>query len=93
MQVNILVSLYHGYKCRMCVLFLFSVEGDDYERFIDLVRFASCQRTRCIDITIIDDLLLEDVELFNISLDQNDLGNGIRLEPNVSKIEIRDNDG
>ena len=77
----------------MCVPFLFSVKGNDYGEFVNLVRFTSCQRRRCVDITITDDLVLEDVESFNVSLDQNGLGNGIRLEPNASKIEIRDNDG
>ena len=69
------------------------MEDSDYGRFITLVRFTSCQRRRCVDITITDDLVLEDIELFNVSLDQNGLGNSFQLEPNVSKIEIRDNDG
>ena len=69
------------------------MESNDYGRFINFVGFTSCQRTRCVDITITDDLVLEDVESFNVSLDQNGLGNDIRLEPNVSKIEIRDDDG
>ena len=77
----------------MCASFLFSVEGNDYGRFINLVGFTSCQRRRCVDITITDDLVLEDAESFNVSLDQNGLGNSFQLEPNVSKIEIRDDDG
>ena len=77
----------------MCVLFLFSVADSDFGRFIDFVEFTSCQRTRCIDITITDDLVLEDVESFNVSLYRNGLDESIRLEPNVSKIEIRDDDG
>ena len=77
----------------MCVPFLFSVKGNDYGQFVNLVGFTSCQRRRCVDITITDDLVLENVETFNVSLERNGLDDSIRLEPNVSKIEIRDNDG
>ena len=76
-----------------CVYSFFSVESSDYGQFIDLVRFISCQRTRCKNITITDDLVLENLESFYISLDQNDLDNDIRMESNVAKIEIRDDDG
>ena len=52
-------------------------------------------RNICFDVFIIDDLLYEDVESFNISLELDTfvVQSGIIVQPNVTEIFILDNDG
>ena len=59
-----------------------------------MVEFTSCQRRHCVSsISIVDDLVLEDIESFNVSIVRNGLDNSISLRPTAAKIEISDNDG
>ena len=52
-------------------------------------------RNICFDVFIIDDLLYEDVESFNISLELDTFvpQSGIRVNPSLTEIFILDNDG
>ena len=71
----------------------FSVQRDDFDHFVGLVQFGTCQQMHCIDIHIVDDLKLEDVESFNVSLERSGPDGSISLDLMVSMIEISDNDG
>ena len=93
-----LTFLYHGCKYGMYVLFAvmlfsYSEEVTDYVQFIEVVQFDACCRIRCQSISIVDDLVLEIVESFDLSLLRNSLDYSISLEPTFAKIEIIDNDG
>ena len=52
-------------------------------------------RSICFDVFIVDDLLYEDVESFNISLELDTFiaQSGIRVDPSLTEIFILDNDG
>ena len=52
-------------------------------------------RDICYDVFILDDLLYEDVESFNISLELDTFvaQSGIRVDPTLTEIFIFDNDG
>ena len=52
-------------------------------------------RSICFDVFIVDDLLHEDVESFNISLELNTsiVQSGIIVDPSLTEIFILDNDG
>ena len=58
-----------------------------------LVTFHECDKRHCVNIEIVDDLVLEDVESFNVSIVRNGLDNSISLNPEVAQINITDNDG
>ena len=55
--------------------------------------FAACQRESCIDITIVDDNVLEGNESFTLTLDRNGLDIRIDLDPGDGTVEITDNEG
>ena len=69
------------------------MEVIDYVQITEVMPFTSCQRARCIGITIVDDLALEDDESFNVSLERNGLDDSIRLEPTTGQTHVIDNDG
>ena len=56
--------------------------------------FAACQRRSCVNVTIVDDEVLEMVvESFNVTLERTPgLDNRITLNPVNGVVEIRDND-
>ena len=55
--------------------------------------FPPCERSRCVDIPIVDDDVLENSELFSVSLERNGLDTRITLDPVDGLVEITDNDG
>ena len=55
--------------------------------------FPPCERSRCVDIPIVDDDVLENSELFSVSLERNGLDTRITLDPMDGLVEITDNDG
>ena len=65
----------------------------DYDAAIrTMVRFPACERRVCVDISIVDDGVLENLEDFGIILDRNGLDNRIDLIPDSGIVEITDND-
>ena len=76
----------------LIVVLMTEMEGD-FGQYSEVVRFSSCQRMYCDDITIVDDVVLELVESFNVSLERNGLHSRITLEPTVAQINITDDDG
>ena len=67
----------------------------DYENDnTDILLFASCQTRSCINITIVDDSILELVESFDVTLERTaELDERISLLPVDGVVEIIDNDG
>ena len=55
--------------------------------------FPPCERRSCVAIPIVDDDVLENSELFNVTLERNGLDTRITLDPVDGLVEITDNDG
>ena len=70
------------------------VSGDDYVALSDsVVEFADCNRTKCVTISIVNDLELEKTETFTITLRRSPgLGRSISLGTVEAEIQISDND-
>ena len=75
------------------ILFSYSGAGTDYVRFTNVVEFEACKRSYCDNVAIVDDLVLEAAESFNVSIVRNGLDSSISLNPTTAKIEIIDDDG
>ena len=76
----------------LIVILITGIEGD-FQEYSEVLQFGTCQRMYCVDITIVDDLVLELVESFNVSLERNGLDSRISLDPTVAQINITDDDG
>ena len=70
------------------------VSGDDYVALSDsVVEFDGCQRSKCVTISIVNDLELEKTETFTISLKNSSvLGSTISLGTMEAEIQISDDD-
>ena len=59
-----------------------------------LLLFTACQRRSCVNVTIIEDGILENEELFNVTLERTPgLDDRITLDPINGVVQINDNDG
>ena len=67
----------------------------DYIGLSTILMFEACQRRRCVNVTIVDDEVLErEVESFTVTLQRTTgLNNRITLNPVDGVVEITDNDG
>ena len=52
--------------------------------------FHACQRESCVNVTIINDDVLEDARSFFITLESDNLTSRINLSPNYGEIRIID---
>ena len=66
----------------------------DYLGLSTILMFPACQRRGCVNVTIVDDEVLErEVESFTVTLERTPgLDNRIALNPVDGVVEIRDND-
>ena len=56
--------------------------------------FAACQMRSCVNVSIENDIVLENVESFDVTLERApDLDSRITLDPMDGVVEIFDNDG
>ena len=66
----------------------------DYDAVDTILMFDSCQRSSCTNISITNDGMLENTELFRLTLDRTpDLESTIELNPVDGEVEITDNEG
>lgn len=72
---------------------LFSASASDFGALSTVLRFAKCQKKSCANVSIVDDVMLENVEVFGITLERSGLDSRITLEPVNGFVEIMDNDG
>ena len=67
---------------------------DDYGTVSNTLTFAACQRSRCVDISIFDDLKVESEESFGIGLRRlSELDSRITINPSRATVTIIDDDG
>ena len=66
----------------------------DYIALSAILEFDECQIKQCVDIMIVDDLILEMEETLSFTLTRTtDLHPNITLDPTHGDIVIQDNDG
>ena len=66
----------------------------DYGALSTIVTFGECDTCQCVDITIVDDGVLENVESFFVSLESTPgLDSRITLNPTRAEVQITDNEG
>ena len=73
---------------------IFTVFPMDYVNVSTILAFGTCNTQQCIEISIVDDMIVEMTESFFVTLERiSDLDSRIRLDPVEEKVEITDNDG
>ena len=66
----------------------------DYDALSTTVMFGACQIRECVDITIVDDVVLENVESFLVNLESTPgLDSRITLNRTRAEVQIIDNEG
>ena len=66
----------------------------DYGAVDAILMFDTCQRRSCVDVVIVNDAVLENMELFTVTLERTSgVDHTIELNPVDGQIEITDNDG
>ena len=66
----------------------------DYGAVSTFLMFDSCEMQSCTNITIVDDMVLELLESFSVTLERTPgLDDRITLDPIDGVVEINDNDG
>ena len=66
----------------------------DYIELSTILNFPACGTKRCVDVTIVDDNVLENVESFTVTLERTPgLDMRITLDPVDGVVEITDDDG
>ena len=65
----------------------------DYGSVNTTLPFDACDIRICVNVSITNDDILENTELFFVNLNRNGLDSRIRLNPTRGEIEILDDDG
>ena len=79
---------------KIMIISSFSVAPMDYGTIDTILMFAACQMRSCVDVSIENDTVLENVESFDVTLERtSDLDSRITLDPVDGVVEINDNDG
>ena len=66
----------------------------DYIGLSTILSFPACETKQCVDVTIVDDEVLEKVESFDVTLEKTPgLDTRITLNPVDGVVEIIDEDG
>ena len=94
---QISVATYFMFLCYyMLVTFyilIISVSPLDYEVLSTTLMFAACETRRCVDVSIVDDVIVEPIETFAVTLERTpDLDSMITLNPVEEEINVIDND-
>ena len=77
-----------------CMILYSAVAPMDYGALSTILMFAGCQNRNCVNISIEDDAVVENAELFNVTLKRTpNLDSRIILNPMDGVIEITDDDG
>ena len=71
-----------------------TVAPSDYGSLNMVLMFGECERRKCVNVTIVDDIQVEPDEYLTYHLDRTPgLNSRIQLDPVNGEIEIVDNDG
>ena len=85
----------HVHACLLsCFIHFPAVNPMDYLELNTILSFAACEIRRCVNVTIVDDLVDEPLEFFDYTLEGTPgLDSRITLDPVDGVVEITDNDG
>ena len=76
------------------LIFISADAIDDYTPINEMYRFSANQRRLCVNISIVDDMIVEQRESFSITLERTpDLNSRITLFPDSAEVVIPNNDG
>ena len=76
------------------VMFFSTVDPMDYQGLNSILSFAACEIQRCVNVTIVDDLVDEAEEFFHFTLERTPgLDSRISLDPVDGQVFIVDDDG
>ena len=76
------------------ILLLFLAPGEDYVPVTSILTFEECEREVCMDVPLINDIVLEDTEKFNVIMTKlPDTNERIKLEESERLYTIVDVDG
>ena len=82
------------YKTQQMFACIFTEEPMDYIGLSRILSFPACDTRQCVNITIVDDLVDEPDEIFDVTLERTPgLDSRITLNPVDARVLIRDNDG
>ena len=71
---------------------IFTEESLDYVRLSRILSFGACEKKRCVDVEIVNDVVDEPQEKFVVTLERTpDLNSRIMLDPVNEDIFIQDN--
>ena len=71
-----------------------SAHGEDYHQLATILTFGKCSMSECIQIDLVDDLMIERDETFYVTLERTpDLGEHIQLHPTEKRVKILNDDG
>ena len=78
--------------CVVRVILHSAVTPMDYNReLFTILSFSACETRQCVDVAIVDDIMNEPEEEFNVTLERTpDLDSRITLDPDNGKIFIQD---
>ena len=66
----------------------------DYEALSTTLMFAACETRRCVNVTIVDDIIVEPCEMFDVTLERiASVYSRISLSSMTTMIEIINDDG
>ena len=66
----------------------------DYNPVAESLRFNRCDRRKCVVVPIIDDLMLEHIECFLLTLERTpSLAGSITLDPVDGRVDVSNDDG
>ena len=72
---------------------MFLASPSDYESVSTILTFNCCETRSCVAVNVYEDMILEENELFDITLERTlDLDNRIVLAPVIGQVEIRSTD-
>ena len=77
-----------------CLPLYLIVPNVDFNLMRSTLRFGACQKRNCVDVTIINDTVLENTETFTVNLQKPPyLGNEFTVDPSSEVVAIVDDDG
>ena len=94
-ELMYLITAHTFHTTVLCICIFNTVSPMDYTAVsLTILMFGACERRRCVNVTIENDVVLEDTESFDVTLERvTGLDGRISLDPVDGEIEITDNDG
>ena len=91
---TLILCIVSGFNTTCSFIHFSVVNPMDYLELNTILSFAACETRRCVNVTIVDDLVDEPLESFDYTLERTPgLDSRISLDPVDGVVQINDNDG